>query len=223
MSELPPTPNDEELAERGRRLIARAVSETQAPLGLRERLEADKARAGRVRRRWRLLPAGATGLAVAAAVVVALVVAGGEEPTVAAATALGDRPSEAPAPPPGPRPGTLRASVGGVDFPDWKERFEWPATGFREDELEGRTARTVFYRTRQGARTAYTIVDGDPLDPPERGVVQRVDDVAFTVVTGAREKVVTWEEGGHTCVLSAPASVPTQRLVELAAWRPQPA
>jgi hypothetical protein len=223
VSDLPPTPHEKELSERGRRLIARAVAETHAPLGLRERLEADRARGGRGRRRRRLLPAAATGLAVAAAVVLALVVAGGDEPTVAAATALGDRPAEGPAPPPGPRPGTLRASVGGVDFPDWEERFDWPATGVREDELDGRTARTVFYRTRQGARTAYTIVDGAPLDPPERGAVQHVDGVAFTVVTGERETVVTWEEGGHTCVLSAPAGVRPQRLVELAAWRPQPA
>jgi hypothetical protein len=221
VSDLPPTPHEEELAERGRKLIAQAVADTHAPLGLRERLEADRARVGRGSRRRRLLPAAATGLAVAAAVVLALVVAGGEEPTVAAATALGDRPAEGPAPPPGPQPGTLRASVGGVDFPDWEERFEWPATGFREDELGGRTARTVFYRTRQGGRSAYTIVDGAPLDPPERGAVQRVDGMAFTVVAGRRETVVTWEEGGHTCVLSAPAGVPAQRLVELAAWRPQ--
>ena len=153
----------------------------------------------------------------------ALVVAGGSEPSVADATALGDRPAEGPAPQPGPRPGTLRASVGGVDFPDWDERFEWPATGFREDELDGRTARTVFYATRQGARSAYTIVDGEPLDPPEKGAVQQVAGVAFTVVAGERETVVIWEEGGHTCVLSAPASVPAERLVELAAWRAQPA
>ena len=221
MPDSPPTPHDVELAERGRKLIAGAVADTHAPLGLRERLEAGRAKAGRGRRRRRLLPAAATGLAVAAAVVVALVVAGDEEPTVAAATALGDRPAQGPAPPPGPRPGTLRVSVGGVDFPDWKERFDWPATGVREDELEGRTARTVFYRTRQGARSAYTIIDGPPLDPPERGAVQQVDGVAFTVVTGERETVVTWEEGGHTCVLSAPAGVRPQRLVELAAWRPR--
>jgi hypothetical protein len=223
VSDLPPTPDEPGLAERGRRLIAEAVADTRAPLGLRERLEADRARAGRGRRRRRLLPAAATGLAVAAAVVLALVVAGGEEPSVADATALGDRPAEGPAPQAGPRPGTLRASVGGVDFPDWEERFDWPATGIREDELDGRTARTVFYSTRQGARSAYTIVDGAPLDPPENGAVQQVDGVPFTVVTGERETVVTWEEGGRTCVLSAPASVPTQRLVELAAWRAQPA
>jgi hypothetical protein len=29
---------------------------------------------------------------------------------------------------------------------------------------------------------------------------------------------VTWERNGHTCVMTAPASVPTSRLLELAAW-----
>ncbi|HMI69209.1 MAG TPA: hypothetical protein VK510_04375, partial [Solirubrobacteraceae bacterium] len=56
---------DEQLAERGRALIAAAVAETQAPLALRERIEADRERAvargaGARRRRLRglLLPAG---------------------------------------------------------------------------------------------------------------------------------------------------------------------
>ena len=40
-------PLDEELAERGRLLIAAAVAETMAPLALRERIEADTRRAGK--------------------------------------------------------------------------------------------------------------------------------------------------------------------------------
>ena len=58
-------PLDEELAERGRLLIAAAVAETTAPLALRERIEADTRRAGKSGARPRsrgvmgwLLPAG---------------------------------------------------------------------------------------------------------------------------------------------------------------------
>jgi hypothetical protein len=46
-SDIPVDPLDDELAERGRALIAAAVAETMAPLALRERIEADSARAAK--------------------------------------------------------------------------------------------------------------------------------------------------------------------------------
>ena len=68
---------DAELAARGRMLVAAAVAETRAPMALRERIEADRARAAaRPRRRVRWLPLAGLAAAVAA-VLVALVVAGG--------------------------------------------------------------------------------------------------------------------------------------------------
>jgi hypothetical protein len=214
------TPRDDDrLAERGRALVAAAVAETHAPQALRERLAADHAAAQRRagRRRWRLLPVGAAALAV---VVVAIVVSGGgdREPTFGEALGLGDHPPAAPPPAAGPRPGTLRASVGRVVFPDWSRRFSWPATGFREDRIEGRTARTVFYGTRAGGEIAYTIVDGPPIDPPAGGTARRVDGVPYRVLRRGGETVVAWEEGGHTCVLTAPAGVPAKVLVDAAAW-----
>jgi hypothetical protein len=215
-----PTPSDDErLAERGRALVAEAVAETQAPLALRERLAADRAVALRRARRWsrRLLPVGVAALA--AAVVAIVVSSGGDpDPSFSGALALGDRPPAAPPPAAGPRPGTLRASVGGVVFPDWSRRFSWPATGFREDRIDGRTARTVFYRTRAGGDIAYTIVNGPALAPPAGGAVRRVDGVPYRVLRRGGEIVVAWEERGHTCVLSAPGSVPAKVLVDAAAW-----
>ena len=211
---------DKALAERGRVLVAAAVAETRAPHALRERIEADRARARRVRSRHHGLRVLAGGLAVALlALAVTLVAApaGDEAPTVGAVVRLGDRAATDPAPAPGARRGTLRASVGGVAFPDWDEE-DWPATGARADEVSGRDTRTVFYRTRDGARSAYTIVDGEPLDEPDGARVHTVDGVEYRVVRDAGETVVVWEEGGHTCVLSAPSGVPEDRLVELAAW-----
>jgi hypothetical protein len=211
---------DDARAEQGRVLVAAAVAQTRAPPALRERLEADRERARRVRRRRHGLRVAAGGLAAGlAALAVALIAApsGDEAPTVGAVVRLGDRPAAQPPPGPGPRPGTLRASVGGVVFPDWDD-LEWPATGARADEVAGRATRTVFYRTRAGGRAAYTIVDGEPLDAPAGGRVHTVDGVGYRVLRDPRETAVVWEEGGHTCVLSAPAGVPVDVLVEFAAW-----
>jgi len=216
----PDSPRDEARAEQGRALVAAAVARSRAPLALRERIEADRERARRARRRRRGLGVLAGGLAAAlAATAVALIAApsGDEAPTVGAVVRLGDRAAAQPAPGPGSRPGTLRASVGGVAFPDWDTRY-WPATGARADELSNRATRTVFYSTRDGGRAAYTIVDGEPLDSPGGGRVHTVDGVDYRVLRNRGRTVVVWQEGGHTCVLSAPAGVPGDVLVDFASW-----
>src|SRR4051794_11188144 len=77
MDELERLPDEDELAERGRLLVAGAVARTRAPLALRERLEDDRASAaGRPRTRRRPLLAAALG-ALAAAVLVGALVLGG--------------------------------------------------------------------------------------------------------------------------------------------------
>src|SRR5215217_8377623 len=77
---LPPLPDEDALAERGRLLVAGAVAETDAPLSLRERIEADRAALGRrpggLRAR-RLRPFAWAAGALAAIVLVAVLVAGG--------------------------------------------------------------------------------------------------------------------------------------------------
>lgn len=125
--------------------------------------------------------------------------------------ALHDRGPEGPPPDPvpdaGPRDG----------FPDFAARQGWVATGAREDELEGRATLTVFWE-RNGRRVAYTRIDGEPVDPPDdarrtgrRGVLLRSVDV------GGRT-AVTWDENGHTAVISA-AGLSRPALYNLAGGR----
>jgi hypothetical protein len=233
MSDHDPTwidPGEHELAERGAVLIATAVAETRAPLALRERIEADRARAARrparleriTARRGRLLGGAAAALAAAAVAVVLLTGGGTGEggPNVLAVAALAARGPAQPAPAESPgRPTLLARSVDGLPFPDWHYRFSWQATGAREDRVAGRPATTVFYDGPRGMRLGYTIVSGAALP--------RLDGAASTVVSGTKlwtlrsggRTIVTWERGGHTCVISAPASVPAAHVQALAAWK----
>jgi hypothetical protein len=212
-------PIDEAQAERGRAIVQAAVAQTRAPLALRERLEAERERRAPARRRWTL---GGSFAAVAAAAAVAIVVAGGGGggggPTVAEAAALATRPPNAPAPAADPtHPGLLKRSVGGVSYPSWKGQFPWQASGAREDEIDGRRAVTVFYENPDHARIGYTIVAGEPLDEPS-GSGPRQGSEHYVVLRRGPRTIVTWRRGGHTCVLSAPASIPGKKLVALASW-----
>ncbi|HEU4977347.1 MAG TPA: hypothetical protein VFT42_00480 [Solirubrobacteraceae bacterium] len=229
MSRHDPTwidPEEHALAERGAALIAAAVAETRAPQRLRERIEADRARPPERRpwaaRRGSLL--GGLAAAVAAAAVAVVLATGGSTgeggPSVLAVAALGVRAPAQPAPADAPGSRTLlRRSVEGVSFPDWSYRFDWRPSGARSDRVGGRAMTTVFYDGPRGTRLAYTIVAGDALG--------RIDHAQTTTVAGTRlwtvrrggRTIVTWERAGHTCVISAPASVPASRLHALAAWR----
>ena len=73
--ELEPLPDEDALAARGRLLVADAVAATQAPLALRERLEAQRTAAAPPRRRLAIFGLAASGLA--AIVLVAVLVTGG--------------------------------------------------------------------------------------------------------------------------------------------------
>jgi hypothetical protein len=215
---------DEQLAERGRALIAAAVAETQAPLALRERIEADRERAvargaGARRRRLRglLLPAG--GLVAALVVAVVLVAGGGGAPRVLATASLAARGPVLPPPAEDEaNEALLKSSIEGVPFPYWGE-LKWESSGARDDKIEGRDARTVYYDNAKGVRAAYTILGGDAIDPPSDAAKRTDKGVQLYVVEDKGRRVVTWERNGHTCVLSAPLAVPEQKLLDLAAWQ----
>jgi hypothetical protein len=216
-------PVDEALAERGRALIAAAVAETRAPLALRERVEADRRRvtrgAGARRRRLRglLIPAG--GLVAAAVVAVVLVVGGGGPPSVVATASLAARGPVLPPPAEDEaNKALLKSSIEGVPFPYWGQ-LKWESVGAREDKIEGREARTVYYANPKGVRAAYTILGGDAIDPPSDAAKRTDKGVELYVIQDEGRRVVTWERNGHTCVLSAPLSVPEQKLLDLAAWK----
>jgi hypothetical protein len=215
---------DEQLAERGRALIAAAVAETQAPLALRERIEADRERAvahgaGARRRRLRglLLPAG--GLVAALVVAVVVIAGGGGAPSVLATASLAARGPVLPAPAEDEaNKALLKSSIEGVPFPYWGD-LKWESDGARDDKIDGRDARTVYYVNPKGVHAAYTILGGDAIDPPSDAAKRTDKGVQLYVVEDKGRRVVTWERDGHTCVLSAPLAVPEQKLLDLAAWK----
>ena len=220
----PVDPIDEQLAERGRALIAAAVAETRAPLGLRERIDADRSRAvsrgARVRRRRLrvlLLPAG--GLAAALVVAIIVVSGGGGAPSVVATAALATRGPVLPAPAEDKSNGAvLKASIEGVPFPYWDDSFQWKAVGARDDKIEDREARTVYYESAKGVQAAYTILGGDAVDHPSDARKETQNGVVLWVTSDSGRRIVTWQRGDHTCVLSAPMAIPEQKLLDLASW-----
>jgi hypothetical protein len=187
--------------------------------GLRARLAAQPARATRSapRRGLRVALAGAVA-AVSVATVLALTLAGQAGPTLADAARPAARPATAPAPAPdSSRSGLLRASFAGVTYPDWERQFGWRATGRRHDTLDGRAAETVFYQHTHH-RIGYTVVSGEPLEPPgraERFVVNGLEVRAYT--DGPRD-VITFRRDGRTCVLAG-AVHRRSTLLKLAAWK----
>ena len=223
--DIPVDPRDDELAERGRALIAAAVAETTAPLALRERIEADRARArqnGGARRSrgllGKLVPAG--GLLAAAVVALVLVLGGSNAPSVLATASLATRGPVLPAPAEDEAHGTLlKTSMDGVPFPYWGGSFKWEAVGARDDRIEDRSAKTVFYDNPKGARAAYTILGGDTIDVPSGASEKNMNGVKLFITTDNGRRIVTWTRNGHTCVLSAPVSVPEPKLLALASWK----
>ena len=202
------------LLGRQRRALAAtaALAAEPVPASLRHAVDGLRPRAVRRRRRgWILSAAG-----VAAAVLVVFVVLstsgvlGG--PTVAAAAefALGA--------PNGPAPrsaaaGTLDASVGGVAFPDWGSSHGWRPVGVRRGEVHGRPVTVVIYE--KGDRSlGYAIVDGPALARPDNATATTRAGVEYQTLALNGAQVVTWQKGGHTCVLIGP--LPVGQLVDLA-------
>ena len=218
-------PLDEELAERGRALIAAAVAETMAPLALRERIEADRARAAkpaRSRRLRALLPAG--GLVAAAVVAVVLVVGGGSgAPSVLATAALatGGPVLPAPAEDDVQRRGAQDVD-GGRALPVLGRLV--PVGGRRAlATTRSRTARPRrSSTTTRRARARPTRSSAATRSTPRRARTRRTKNgVKLFITTDDGRRIVTWTRNGHTCVLSAPLAVPEDKLLELAAWKGQ--
>jgi hypothetical protein len=205
--------------------IRAAVQTVQAPPQLRARIADERAKAGRTaptRRRSFRPGALAAGLA-ACAIVVGLALTGlpgggAAGPGVDQAVALAlSRPT---APPPavdGTNATALRASVGGVAFPNYRWSLKrWATTGARDDQVGGRQAKTVVYRGPKGD-VGYTIVDGKPLDVPDGARMVTRDGVRLAVLRQDGANVVTWQRNGHTCVLASRSADPEQ-LIRFATW-----
>jgi hypothetical protein len=196
------------------------VGSVEAPPGLHARIEAERARlAARRARRRSWLAGGAAAAAIAAlAATLVVVLSPADSPSVLDAASLADRGPEAPAPArDASDPDDLARSVDGVSFPAWSDEVPYRAVGERSDTLEGRRAATVYYSGPRGALVAYTIVAGAPLDWPEgaRRAVRDGEEIWLLRRPGG--VVATWRELGHQCVLSAPAAVPDDAVLTLAA------
>jgi hypothetical protein len=228
-NDIPMSEEELALARKGEALIKAEVARVQAPQSLRERIEADRARAAREPqlpfwRRYRVAVFGGATAALALVVAVVAIQAGsggsGGEPTLASVDAVAARSATEPAPASvGGDPPVLDRSVGAIEFPDWEDKFGTRAVGLREDEVSGRQVTTVLYRDQEGARFGYSIVDGAPLDetPAGREIVR--DGKTYHVSEGGKSTVVTWTQQGHTCVIASSDQVPASTLVSFAASR----
>jgi hypothetical protein len=220
LAEIGRSPQLAERFERQRRAVAALRSvDDRAPAWLRARLEPESKQ--RRRRSFSLSLPLAGGLAAGAAfaVLLALLLPGGAGgPSVVEASELAARPAEAAAP--GPvrsEPALLDARAEGLAFPNWAEEFGWRASGRREDEIDGRRAVTVFYE-KGGRRIGYTILSGDPVDPPDEASTTDREGIALRGLSAGGRVIVTWLRGGHTCVLSG-TDVDAATLLDLAAWQ----
>jgi hypothetical protein len=202
--------------------IRAAVHSVEAPAALRERISAERDRTlikRMVVRRMKLTGVLAGGAAVLGASLALLAPSGGgtDAPSALDAAALATRGAVAAAPRVNPvQPHLLRVSVGGVPFPRWQERFPWKPTGQRVDELAGRSTMTVFYDDPRGVRLGYTIVDGEALPWPAGARTVVRNGVEVHLLRRAGRIMAFWRAHGRSCIISAPDSVPAERMVALA-------
>jgi hypothetical protein len=110
----------------------------------------------------------------------------------------------------------LEASVDGVSFPYWKERFGWRSSGARSDRVGGRAVTTVFYSNAEGRRIGYAIASGRAPATHEGSVVRRWG-VEYRVLSHDGATVVTWQRAGHLCVVGG-RGVSAHTLLGLASW-----
>jgi hypothetical protein len=111
----------------------------------------------------------------------------------------------------------LAAAVDGVSFPYWGGRLGWHTTGSRSDQIDGRTVTTIFYENSHGKRIGYSIVAGAAPSQGTGGVVSRRDGTPYRLLTINGVPVVTWQRGGHLCVVSG-RGVGGATLLRLASW-----
>lgn len=209
--------------------IAALAATVRAPESLHRRVQemvADSHRRTPARRRlgWamparRLALAGAAALA-AVGVVLAVTLPGGGgggalTPQATARLALSPATLPAPSESASNR-SQLAASVGGVAFPYWKERFGWRGSGARSDTLGGRTVTTVFYSNPSGQRIGYAIVAG-PAPGASGGAIVKRWGVSYRLSSQDGASVIVWRRGGHLCVMAG-RGVDPSTLLNLASW-----
>jgi hypothetical protein len=212
--------------------IAALATTVEAPESLHRRVEemiSDAQRHAPARRRvgWtmptrRLAVAGAIALAAVGAALAVTLPGGGSSPALGArsAAALALSPATLPAPSESAsNRSELTASVGGVAFPYWKERFGWRGSGARSDTLGGRAVTTVFYSNPNGHRIGYAIVAGPApaSGGGAGGALIRRWGVSYRLSSQDGANVIVWRRGGHLCVMAG-RGVSPRVLLSLASW-----
>jgi hypothetical protein len=170
------------------------------------------------RARLRLVGAGALGGAAAGAAALTLALSGGSGAlTVQRAVALTLSRATMPAPRASAhRHAQLQASVEGVAFPYWEERFGWRSAGARVDRLAGRTVTTVFYADRGGHWIGYAIASGRA-PRVGSGALSWYAGVPYRVLRQDGATVVAWPRAGHLCVIAG-RGLDAATLLRLARW-----
>ena len=214
------SPPLQELLERQRRSLAatQAPASEPVPPALRASVEAEVTGLRRDRFRWMpRLAFGGVAAAVATVALVLVLAGGPAAPTVADAAELATLPPSGPAPArlEGSRT-QLAADVEGVPFPDFRRPYGWRADGVRAGSVDGREATVVYYGKRE-RRIAYVIVSGTGLPPPSGAEETIRQGVEYRALRAEGQPAVTWQRGGHTCVLTGEAS--HAELLALASWR----
>lgn len=187
-----------------------------------EALLARHARTGTGSRTLRLRLGAVGALASVAALVVVLVLSatpgGSGSFSLQSATALTLRPATAPAPHESAvHRAQLTASVDGISFPYWGERFGWRSSGSRTDRLGGHAVKTVFYSDRAGQRIGYAIFAGTPAPRIGSGHARWRAGTEYRLSSSGGARVVTWLRGGHLCVVAG-HGVSAATLLRLASW-----
>lgn len=200
--------------------IRNAAAEISAPADLRRRLAEQQEHAEDRRRRRGRRSLFALGGTAAAALVAALVIAIGglnSDPSAADAAALALQAPTATAQVAPTDPSYLVGAVDGVRFPNFGYGAAWPAVGVRSGRVGDRRTLVVTY-ARGAQRVGYAIVAGDPLPSPDgtHSATPRGTPVVVSRHDGAT--AVTWERGGHTCVLVS-RTVPAAQLLALIDWK----
>ena len=206
-----PTP-PEDLA-RLRAAIERAAP--PPPLGLRVERQIARAREKRAHRRRMSVGgfalAGGLGLAVAV-----LALPAGTQPSIEQAVSVAAAAPLAPAPTVDRAdPRRLTAHVDDVWFPSWRS-LRWRAVARSSETVAGSPALTVHYARGDGVRIAYTIVRRT-LPWPDRARVVTSNWTKLYVYADREQRLVTWRERGHQCVIAAPRSLPASTLLALSA------
>jgi hypothetical protein len=213
---------ERQLARQRRAIQAARGAAPAAPPALERRVTADLRRAGASRRGAGLLrpvAVATTAFALAiAALAIGLSMRSDPAPSVLAVVNLGRNGPVAPPPPTErDRPELLDREFAGVTFPNWSETLGWVPSGVRTDRLDGRRASTVFY-THEGHQVAYTVVDGDALEPPpdaRRMVVDGLEHHMLRLRDG--RDVVMFNRNGKTCVVAGHV-IEQATIHRLAAW-----